>query len=432
MIKYSYSTLSFLANTSVVLPFFVVLREYNINKSFTFLITLIFIYALRATSVWLLPNSIGNIPGLNLKSIVLAGAFGFLLLPLSSTSFFSIVSGVLLGYMSANIWPYFLAYRTENIFEHQSPARYSALAFLFLAILIPFIQIALPFPMAAIVISIIYLFSYFSIPPTKKIKKEMAPTNIFFYSFSLLIIVIINLIVRGLMEYPFITKQQLLLNSKWDLYSIITLFSILTILIAVQYFQLKNNKLFVTTLFRGYLMAYILLYSPFFMGNFLGPNAALIWVYFLYILGFELGPILERKWTKKYNFNLKRLLLVTGAVFQIIPSIHSYMISILLLSLYLGTINVQLNIIHHSYGNKKNTEGIFIKYKLSNLGNQLFYLVFIFTSFLLSNIYSADLQNFFDGTLKPKPLIFIKLIATALIVIPILSILESKREDVFD
>ena len=176
-------------------------------------------------------------------------------------------------------------------------------------------------------------------------------------------------------------------------------------------------------------MAYILLYAPFFISNYFLHNISTLLVYVLYIFGFEVGPLFNKILSKNIlkTYKLSSVLLIFSSILIWIPNIYIYLLVTLLLSIYLGIVNMLLNNTHIKVGMTNGYQGIFQKYKLSNLGNQLFYFIFILLITLSLKFNHANIYNFFSGTLDSSKLLIVFLITNVILVLPTIMIVIKDR-----
>lgn len=414
----SFSFLNFLANICIILPYFIILDAYNSSHNPLLLATLTVIYASRSMSVIVLNTSFNRLNNIFIGTVTgLIGASMLVFLQLNGTVV--IIAGILLGYHSSTLWPLFLAGETDLEGQYTVNKRHMWLIFLILTVtLIAALTIFVPKYSYQLNFIIYIVICLIALPAAIKMTKVVATkvhhepqVKLPIRSHWLLILIFIVFTSRLVL---FILSKSNSTNYLPDF-----IFTILLILLSLQLIMVNrkydNKRIFNLTVLRGILMTYILFFSPFYTFAWFGTRASLI-VYALYLLGFELGATLVKK------FSLKPIhLLYSGLILIAIPFNVIYPLGILSLTLYLGNLNVFLNQ-HHIQGSTFSMGGgIIRKYHLSSFGSQISYasiflVLIIYASFNQINLYTF-FSNKYSSLTLPSYLINLTLIVTMLVIV---------------
>lgn len=145
---------------------------------------------------------------------------------------------------------------------------------------------------------------------------------------------------------------------------------------------------------RGIVMNFLLLYSTF-DATLRFDFSATTWIFMVYIIGFELGPIILKKYLK-YRYPL----LLVGLLLTLFNVTALYFVGLLLAALFVGSDNTLLNRSLYTNPNLDGERAFLIKYQLSSIGNisqQLLYMTFIY---LLSFFMNINVLSFFNPVVK--------------------------------
>lgn len=386
----SFSFLNFLANICIILPYFIILDAYNFSHNPLLLVTLIVIYASRSMSIIILNTTFTRLNNILVGTVTgLIGALMLAILQLNAP--IAIIAGILLGYHSSTLWPLFLAGETDLEGRYTVNKRYMWLIFIILAVIlmaaltifVPKYSYQLNFAIY-IAVCLIALPAAIKMTQAVLIQEQRAP-QVKLPTRSHWLLILIFIIFTSRLVLFFLSKS----NSTNYLPDFI--FTILLILLSLQLIMINrkydNKRIFNLTVLRGILMTYILFFAPFYTFAWFGTRASLI-TYALYLLGFELGATLVKKFSIKPTYLLYAGLLLIAIPFNIV-----YPFGILALTLYLGNLNIFLNQ-HHIQGDTFSMGGgIIRKYHLSSFGSQISYasiflVLIIFAAFNQINLYA--------------------------------------------
>lgn len=395
MYTFIYAILYFLANITIILPYEMVLQNYTNSESGTYFLMLLFVYGVRSVAVWLLPDQIVTGPFMNLRSSVATACIGFMFMPFikSDTKVLAILVAVLLGYSSATIWPLFLTYKSEKLFRPVKPATL-LIDLLVIIVTLVILQIAFPMDVSSMLLGLLYFATLFVVPKT-------AVNNLATDGKAIglvLAVVLLDFIARVSLASPMLNNSQAIFEEKLVIGMLLTLSIVVSFLAVLEFGRLKHSELFFATVLRGLIMAYILLFMPLILASLIGLENATFITYGLYIFGFEFGGIMQTKLAHKK----RQLIFGAGFVIGFFPNPVMKLLAILLLATFVGSINQDLNRFHIQNGRRLSFKGITHKYKISNLGNQLFYIMFIAGTCALTFWENDYPIKFFQGTLSDQ------------------------------
>ncbi|WP_243133492.1 hypothetical protein [Weissella koreensis] len=387
---FSYSFLNFIANVCVFLPYFITLMAYANNHNPLLLVTLAFIYATRSVSIMLF-NIFSNKWNNILISIAagILGALSMAMIPLNIYS--SLLAGILLVYHSATLWPTFFAGKVDLDYTSKINQKYIWSIFILLIVMLVAILLAHPYSESYYQINFLGygILSMLCLPSAYKMTKDLAKQDVQKISDNnpilFLALVFIIFTIRGVL---FLLSKGLSKNYGLDLLISIILIILIVYVISVSK-KFSRNIVFNLTILRGMLMVYVLFFATFYSMNWFGSKAPII-MYILYLIGFESGSIVVKKVNVKPD-----LLLYFGALMISIPNQYSYLLGILLWTLYLGYLNVYLNKNHVKGEFFNGGSGIIRKYQISSYGSQIGYSIIFITLLSFAMLKMIDLHNFF-------------------------------------
>lgn len=395
MYTFGYAVLYFLANITIILPYEMVLQNYTNSESGTYFLMLLVLYGVRSVAVWVLPDQIVTGPFMNLRSSVAAACIGFMLMPFVEvdTKVLAILVAILLGYSSATIWPLFLTYKSEKLFRPIKPANL-LIDLLVIVTALVILQVAFPMSVSSALLGLLYFATLFVVPKTDGNNRAADGKAIGL----VLVVVLLDFIARVNLASPMLNASQTVFEEKLVIGMLITLAVVVSFLAVLEFDRLKHSELFFATVLRGLVMAYVMLFMPLILASMIGTENATFITYGLYIIGFEVGGIMQNKLAHK-----KRLfILVAGFMVGFFPNPVLKLLSSLLLATFVGSINHDLNQFHLQNGRRLSFEGITHKYKISNLAKQFFYIIFIASTCCLT-IWGTEYPiKFFKGTLSEQ------------------------------
>lgn len=393
----SFYFLNFIANMGIILPYFIVLNAYNYYQRPLLLVVLIVIYASRSIGVILLNTRFTPLNNLLMGTVT--GMLGAGLLSLFQLNLITaIFAGILLGYHSSTLWPLFLAGKTDLSGQYKINKRNTWLVFLALVLgLIIILTSLIPRYSYQINFSLYLLLCLLSIPAafkmTRAILSKHEPVNLPKRSNWLLIAAIILFASRLVL---YMLSKNVLLNYWPDLIAI-GLLILLTLKLIIVNRNYDNRLTFALTLLRGALMTYVLFFAPFYGFAWFKSNATLF-IYGLYLLGFESGAIIVKKLSIQPIF-----LLGLGLILSAMPFKSTYLLGILACTVYLGYLNPYLNE-QHIHGDIFNRgSGIIHKYHLSTFGSQIGYAVIFLLLITFAYLKKVNITSFLmtkDATMQ--------------------------------
>lgn len=377
-IDFSVGTLNFLANIGLMLPYILMLLKYQQTQSETYLIALVAFYISRAASIFYTKR-------LNLRSstyliaCLVLGAVGSFIFALTSTVGWLIVASFLWGYSAATIWPYFLTVKLHlSQVTNFKMKRLYWVIFLGLGIMLGVdLAAGWSYTLTFCVLAALYLAA---LPGGLLLdnftndfyrKQAIHPHGLkqgWRWALSLLGFAAIALLTT-------LRKTTLNLPS-WLLLVII---GGALLILAIELYNdrhvLPNYK--VRLLNRGFLMSLVLLFNSFFAYFYFG-NAGMYAVFALYLVGFEGGyPIFGKLAHGDGNraLRLSQASLLAGHVLLLIPWKYTYLLGILLLTLYVGYDNPTINATLYGSPDIDHDTAIIHKYRFSTYGGLLCQLV---------------------------------------------------------
>ena len=306
-----------------------------------------------------------------------------------------ILGGILLGLASSWIWPYYLTVRSRGKMDKEF--KFNRMHLL------------------SVVLTLILLLV---------VELIATKTKLLSLSFVLLAFLFFAAMVGGmtithrLTFYQGIeTKQKFRINS---LFSLIVLASLVMMVFIIRYSRLQavsktfdlligvaaimlflflayyqidiHKKIFPVSLVainRGVVMNFVMLYAVFDSTVRFGFNSLML-IYAIYLIGFELGPII----LKKYQ-SLRYPLLLIGLLLTLIN--FTYFVGLFLCAVFVGTDNRILNDALYSNPDLDSERAFLIKYQLSCVGNVSQQLVYMTTIYFISYFTNVNALGFFNN-----------------------------------
>lgn len=415
--SFSVGVLVLLANAGVAIPYFFCLMLYTQNKTNpVYALPFLTLYTFRCIGMLLtvhLKRSAASM--LNISSFI--GIIGSICLVFAGNPFFGIVGGILLGFSSSWIWPYFLTIRSRGKLDNEFTLTKinsisSAVSLLLLLVVAYFASLKDVMGFAFIFLGILFIFSWFGGVYLKHEidfydKKEtrqgsLSPNKIILDLVVLTILVILIFSIR----YSRLTTTSHYID--------LILCGLAAIILgALIYFQLDiHRKIFPLSLGainRGVVMNFLLLYSAFDSTLRFKFNT-MVMVFVVYLVGFELGPIILKNFVK-YRYPL----LLIGLLLTLFNFTPIYFLGILFCALFVGTDNVILNDSLYSHPNLDGERAFLIKYQLSSIGNISQQLIYMSIIYIFSMLLNVNVLSFFNASVSGASFGLLTLVHTIIV-----------------
>lgn len=397
-IDFSVGTLNFLANVGIILPYVLILAKWQQTQSETYLIALVAFYISRAASIFYTKR-------LNLKSstyLILSltlGAAGSLLFAATAHLGWLIIGGLLWGYSAATIWPYFLTVKLH--LTHTANFKMKRLYWLIfagLAVIVGADVLAkFDYTLTFILLGLLYLAAlpgglllsnFTSDFYRAKPRQVHGLSQAWRWGLSLVFFAVIAVLTT-------LRKATVNLPSWVTLAIIVVALVILIIELIADWHVLPNYKM--RLLNRGFLVSLVLLFNSFLAYFYLG-TVGMYAVFAVYLLGFETGytvfnlvghhrPAAARK--------ASLVSLLVGQLLLLVPWVGSYLVGLLLITLYIGYDNPTINETLYSLDSIDADSAIIHKYRFSTYGGLLCQLVMFGLLVAVSAVAKVPLLNFF-------------------------------------
>lgn len=397
-IDFSVGTLNFLANIGIILPYVLILAKWQQTQSETYLIALVAFYISRAASIFYTKR-------LNLRSstyLILSltlGAVGSLLFAATAQLGWLIAGSLLWGYSAATIWPYFLTVKLH--LTHTANFKMKRLYWLIfagLAVVIGADVLAkFNYTLTFILLGLLYLVA---LPGGLLLNNFTSDfyraTSRHVHGLSQTWRWALSLIFFGVIAVLTTLRKATIAIPSWLTLAIIAVaLVILLIELVADWHVLPNYKM--RLLNRGFLVSLVLLFNSFFAYFYLG-TAGMYAVFAVYLLGFETGYTVfnllghhQARAARKYSL----ISLLVGQVFLLIPWVGSYLVGLLLITLYVGYDNPTLNETLYTLEGIDSDSAIIHKYRFSTYGGLLCQLVMFGLLVAVSAVAKVGLLNFF-------------------------------------
>ncbi|MFC6290452.1 hypothetical protein [Levilactobacillus angrenensis] len=397
-IDFSIGTLNFLANIGLMLPYILMLLKYQQTQSETYLIALVAFYISRAASIFYTKR-------LHLRSTtyliacLVLGAVGSLTFAMTHAVGWLIVGSLLWGYSAATIWPYFLTVKLHlsQLTDFKMKRLYWVI-FLGLGVMLAVDLVAgWSYTLTFSVLAALYLAAL----PGGLLLENFA--NDFYqqrpaqphglhqgwrWVLSLVGFAAIAVLTT-------LRKTQL----NWPNWLLLATIGVALVVFAIELYNdrhvLPNYK--VRLLNRGFLMSLVLLFNGFFAYFYFG-TAGMYVVFALYLIGFEGGYLVFGKLAHgdaTRALRLSQLSLLAGHVLLLIPWKYSYVLGLLLVTLYIGYDNPTINATLYGAPDIDHDTAIIHKYRFSTYGGLLCQLVMFGLIIAVSASAGLSILSFF-------------------------------------
>jgi hypothetical protein len=399
---FSIGVLILLANAGVAIPYFFCLMLYTQHKADpVYALPFLMLYTFRCIGMLLTARiKISAATMLNVSSLL--GVIGSLMMLFADKAIFGAIGGIILGLASSWIWPYFLTIRSRGKIDNEFSVtkNHSLSSFFALVILLVGSLFAEKMQMmnfAFILLAVLFVFSLLggiylkrSIGYYRDIQENLKLAKANDTIRDLVWVTIIALLIFSI-RYSRLTNT----SKSIDLLMCGLAAVVLGFLI---YYQLDIHKkifpLSLGALNRGVVMNFLLLYSAFDSTLRFNFNT-MIMIFVVYLLGFELGPILLRK-----KVSLRYPLLLAGLLLTLFNWTPLYFFGLLLCSIFIGADNVILNQTLYNNPNLDGERAFVIKYQLSSVGNISQQLIYMAVIYLLSYFNNISVLSFFNASAK--------------------------------
>jgi len=397
-IDFSVGTLNFLANIGIMLPYVLILAKWQQTQSETYLIALVAFYISRAASIFYTKR-------LNLKSstyLMLSltlGAAGSLIFAATAQLGWLIAGSLLWGYSAATIWPYFLTVKLH--LTHTANFKMKRLYWLIfagLALIVGADVLAkFNYTLTFTLLGLLYLAA---LPGGLLLDNftsdfyRASPHQI--HGLSQTWRWVLSLIFFGVIAVLTTLRKASVTLPSWLTLTIIGVaLLILVIELIADWHVLPSYKM--RLLNRGFLVSLVLLFNGFFAYFYLG-NAGMYAVFAVYMLGFETGytvfNLLGRHnahRARKYSL----ISLMVGQILLLIPWVGSYLLGLLLITLYVGYDNPTINETLYRLDSIDADSAIIHKYRFSTYGGLLCQLVMFGLLVGVSAVTHLSILSFF-------------------------------------
>lgn len=393
-IDFSVGTLNFLANIGIILPYVLILAKWQQTQSETYLLALVAFYISRAASIFYTKR-------LNLKSstyLILSltlGAVGSLLFAVTTHLGWLIIGSLLWGYSAATIWPYFLTVKLH--LTHTANFKMKRLYWLIFAglgLMIGADVLAkFNYTLTFVLLGVLYLAAlpgglllnnFTSDFYQAESRQIHGLSQAWRWGLSLIFFAVIAVLTT-------LRKASVNIPSWLTLGIILIALIILIVELVADWHVLPNYKM--RLLNRGFLVSLVLLFNSFFAYFYLGA-AGMYAVFAVYLLGFETGhPVFSRLGQRARKASLISLLV--GQVLLLIPWVGSYLLGLLLVTLYVGYDNPTINETLYTLEGIDSDSAIIHKYRFSTYGGLLCQLVMFGLLVAVSAVTKLSILNFF-------------------------------------
>lgn len=370
----SLAVLNFLANVGLVLPYMLLLLAYQKTGSSDDLLAVVLLYIVRAGSVFVTKHLPLRAPTYLLLCLAF-GVMGSLLCSLNAGRITLVAGALLLGYMAATIWPYYLTVKMHL----KASTGFQLRRFHWLVFLALFALVGVDLATGlSIRLSFIFLAALFAsaIPAARQLQKDtqafyathepQAPARLHLWP-TLLFVGFFA--VLGLLKL----LSRVTLNVAWPyLLAVITcaLF-VLTFELRLAWRSAPQHKLLMVT--RGFLLSNVLLVNSFYAAFVFGSKGMYL-VFVLYLIGFEAGSPVVNLIAGKMHRNAKQLAqwgLLLGLLLTATAWAPFYALGLLLVAMFIGFVNPIINQV--AYNNAADDPDLTIihKYRFSTYGGLL-------------------------------------------------------------
>lgn len=400
-IDFSVGTLNFLANTGVMLPYILILFQYQKTQSATYLVALVTVYISRAASIFYTKRFNFRSSTYLILTLVL-GALGSLPFALTQSVGWLIVGSLLWGYSAATIWPYFLTVKLH--LTHTTPFKMKRvywLVFLGLIILLELdFVLKLSFSLTFALLALLNLAAlpgglllnefthdfYRGQPNQRHGLKQ-------FWRWWLSVVFFAAIAVLTTLR-----KSNLALPAWLTL--VIILVALVIALIELYADRRKLREFKLRLLNRGFLLSFVLLFSSF-MAYFYWGKLGMYLIFVVYLIGFEGGAGIINALAHHDPARKQRLsgaLLILGHLLVLIPWKYPYLLGLLLMALYIGYDNPTINRDMYESQVVDNDTAMIDKYRFSTAGGLICQLCLFGLLALVGWLGQLPILDFFKPT----------------------------------
>lgn len=393
--------LDLLANGGVAIPYFFCLTLYNQNKSiFVYALPFLMLYTFRALGMLL--TTFITLPASTM--LAMSSCFGFLgslCILGAGNPIFGILGGILLGLASSWIWPYYLTVRSRGQMDKEFKFnRMHGLSVLLTLVILLIVEFFATKTKLLSLSFILLAFLFFAamvggLQITHRLtfyqgveKKPKFHINSLFSLIVLASLVMLIFIIRY-------TRLKAV-SSSVDLFISI---AAIVLYLFLAYYQIDIHKkifpLSMSAINRGVVMNYVMLYAIFDSTIRFNFNSLML-VYAIYLIGFQVGPILNKR-----HYNMRYPLLLLGLVLALFN--YTYFIGLFLCSVFVGADNRILNDSLYTNANLDAERAFLIKYQLSSVGNVSQQLVYMTTIYFISYFMKINALGFFNNNITDGP-----------------------------
>ena len=393
--------LDLLANAGVAIPYFFCLTLYNHNKSiFAYALPFLMLYTFRALGM-LLTTFITLPASTMLAMSSFLGFVGSLCILGAGNPVFGTIGGIFLGLASSWIWPYYLTVRSRGKMDKEFKFnRMHGLSVLLTLIILLIAQyftnkgnlVALSFILLAFLffaamvggLQITHRLTFYQ----GMEKKPKFRVNSLFSLIVLASLIMLIFIIRY-------TRLKAVSNS----FDLIISIAAIVLFLFLAYYQIDiHKKLFplsMAAVNRGVVMNYVMLYAIFDSTIRFNFNSLML-VYTIYLVGFQVGPYLNRR-----HQDLRYPLLLIGLILALFNL--TYFVGLFFCAIFVGSDNRILNDNLYSSTNIDSERAFLIKYQLSSVGNVSQQLVYMTTIYFISYFMKINALGFFNNNITDGP-----------------------------
>ncbi len=397
-IDFSVGTLNFLANIGIILPYVLILAKWQQTQNETYLIALVAFYISRAASIFYTKR-------LNLRAstyLILSltlGAAGSLIFAVAAHLGWLIIGSLLWGYSAATIWPYFLTVKLH--LTHTADFKMKRLYWLIFAILALIIGADVlakfNYTLTFALLGLLYLVA---LPGGLLLNNftsdfyQESPHHV--HGLSQTWRWALSVIFFGVIAVLTTLRKASVNIHSWLILTIIGVALVILIIeLIADWHVLPSYKM--RLLNRGFLVSMVLLFNSFFAYFYLG-KAGMYAVFAVYLLGFETGFTLfnllghhDARRARHYSL----ISLMVGQVLLLIPRVGSYLLGLLLITLYVGYDNPTLNETLYGLDSIDTDSAIIHKYRFSTYGGLLCQLAMFGLLVAVSAVTGLSILDFF-------------------------------------
>lgn len=433
-IELSYATLNFLANILRVLPYVLILLIYKQNNNPKYLFLIILVYIAKIASVFMTKH-LKITTSTYLLLCLGSGLVGTLCFGLTTNLYILSIGALFISYTSANLWTYYLTVKNHLAFNDgfQLKKIYWLIFLVFIIFLGFDIALEHQYQITFNLLSILIIISFAAaikmhqqIKPlyNSTIKKANYPIKL--WKSMMFLIIFINLSLLTIL-------RKIELNIFWPILLIMLAITII-LLVTVIHDDWHDYLIYQLKLInRGFIINLVLFIHGFYCYFVVGKNG-LVWLFVIYLIGLEGGRPLYQllKKTTKQN-KAPEISLVIGELLitTMIPIL--YLIELLLISLYVGYENQDLNQDIYMNSDDNSELAYLFKYRFSTYGKLLCQSIFFVIITLVCWHFNYDMLDFFNSTNISQEInnynwYLILPISLISVFVSLLSILKVKKE----